>query len=108
MLKEEIDDIVSHRIKLHIEDGFGLQKCWDKEIEILSRNMSETIFFIENECSDEIFCWIGEIFDDVVEITQSKEFLEAIKKRASKIIDEKSRRFIETDIRYAENRFISE
>ena len=108
MIYDEIKDVVSRRIKLHIEDDFGTQKCWDEEIEILSRDISKTITFIENECDDEIFYWISEIFEDVVEITQSKEFITAIKKRAEKMIDEKSRNSVETDIRYAEYKIDSD
>ena len=104
MIYDDIKDVVSRRIKLHIEDDFGTQKCWDEEIEILSRDMSETIKFIEDECSDEIFCWIAEVFEDVAEITQSKEFIETIKKRAAKIVDEEYRHSVETDIRFAENK----
>ena len=107
MIADEIKDIVARRIKLHIEDDFGTQKCWDEEIKILSRDMSETINFIKNECSDEIFCWIGEVFEDIAEITQSKEFITAIKNRAEKIIDEESRHSVETDIRYAEHKIDS-
>ena len=73
-----------------------------KRPEILSRDMAQTINFIENECDDEIFCWISEVFDDVAEITQSKEFVAAIKKRAAQVVDAKERRSVEVDVRYAE------
>ena len=102
MIKEEIDEIVSQRIKLHIEDDFGTQKCWDREIEILTRDISETIKFIENDCSDDTFCWIGEVFEDIAEKTQSSEFIETIKKRAKKIVNSEQRHSVEIDIRYAE------
>ncbi len=104
MISNEISDTIARRIKLHIEDDFGTQKCWDQEIEILSRNMPETINFIENECTDDIFCWIGEVFEDVAEVTQSRDFITAIKKRAEKIIDEETRRSVEIDIHYAESK----
>lgn len=104
MIKDEINEIISRRVKLHLEDDFETQKCWDKEIEILSRDISETLNFIENDCSDEIFCWIAEIFEDVVEITQSSEFVTAIRNRAEKIVDEENRHSVETDIRFAENK----
>jgi len=108
MIYDEIKDVVSRRIKLHIEDDFGIQKCWDDEIEILSRDISETIAFIENECDDEIFYWISEVFDDVAEITQSKEFVTTIKNRAEKIIDDETRHSVETDIQYSEYKIDSD
>ena len=102
MIKDEIKEIVKRRLELDTEDYINLEKCWDKETEILSRDIKQTINFIENECDDETFCWIGEVFDDVADITQSKEFITAIKRRAEKIIDEKDRKHVEVDIRYAE------
>ena len=69
--------------------------------EILIRDIAQTINFIENDCDDDTFCWIGEVFDDVAEITQSKEFLAAIKRRADKVVNSEDRRRVEVDIRYA-------
>ncbi len=70
--------------------------------------MAETINFIENECDDKTFCRIGEVFDDVSERTQSKDFLAAITKRAAKVVDPEERRSVETDIRYASYKFDDE
>ena len=102
MIEDEIIAVVKLRLSLATEDYISLEKCWSKETEILSRDIKQTITFIENECNDETFCWIGEVFDDVADITQSKEFIAAIKRRAEKVIDEKSRKHVEVDIRYAE------
>ena len=103
---EELKNVIAERIRIGDETQdewyYGIQKCWDKETEILSRDIKQTINFIENECDDETFCWIGEVFDDVADITQSKEFIMAIKRRAEKISDEKDRKHVEVDIRYAE------
>ena len=49
------------------------------------------------------FCWIGEVFEDVAEITQSKEFVAAIKRRAEKVVDAEERRSVQVDVRYAED-----
>ena len=103
---EELKAVVAERIRIGDETqdewDYGIQKCWDKETEILTRDLEKTISFIENECDDETFCWIGEVFDDVADCTQSKEFVAAIKSRAAKIIDDEKRRSVEVDVRYAE------
>jgi len=49
---------------------------------------------------------ISEIFDDVAAQTQSKEFVDAIKKRAEKIVDAEERRRVEVNISFAENNII--
>ncbi len=106
---EELKAIVAERIRIGDETqdewDYGIEQCWKKEIEILSRDMTATINFIENECDDKTFCWIGEVFDDVAERTQSKDFLAAITKRAAKVVDPEERRSVEIDIRYASYKF---
>lgn len=107
---EELTAAIVERIRIGDETqdewDYGLEQCWQKEINILSRNVIQTINFIENECDDETFCWLGEVFEDVTELTQSKEFVCAIKKRAEKIVDTEQRRNVEVDIRFAENRLV--
>lgn len=92
---EELKAVVAERIRIGDETqdewDYGIEQCWKKETEILSRDMAQTINFIENECDDETFCWIGEVFDDVAARTQSKEFVAAIKKRAAQVVDAKER-----------------
>lgn len=103
MIKSEIAEVVARRLALDTEDYINIQKCWDEETKILSRDMAQTINFIENECDDDIFCWIGEVFEDVAKITQSKEFVDAIKRRAEKVVDIEKCRTVQVDIRYAED-----
>ena len=105
-MKNEIKVVLKERKRIAIETqdewDYGIERCWNKEIEILSRDMNQTIKFIENDCDDETFCWIGEVFEEVAARTQSREFVDAIKRRAEKVVDDQSRKSIEVDIRYAE------
>ena len=54
-------------------------------------------------CDDETFCWIGEVFDDVARLTQSKDFVAAIKRRAEKVVDAEERRSVKVDVSFAED-----
>ena len=103
---EELKAVVAERKRVAIETqdewDYGIEQCWNKETEVLTRDIAQTINFIENECDDDTFCWIGEVFEDVAEITQSKEFVSAIKRRAAKVVDDEERRSVEVDVRYAE------
>ena len=103
MIKSEIVEVIARRLAFDTEDYINIQKCWDAETKILSRDMAQTINFIENECDDETFCWIGEVFEDVAEITQSKEFVTVIKRRVEKVVDAQDRRSVQVDVRYAED-----
>ena len=108
MIESKIGEIVTRRLALDPEDYINIQKCWNEEMKILSCDISQTINFIENECDDDTFCWIGEVFEDVAEITQNKEFVATIKRRAERVVDEQERRSVQVDVRYAEDSLLDD
>ena len=83
-LREELD----HRLSLHLNDDYGLEESWKKITAILSENVIKTIDYIYNECTDEEFFWISEVFSDVSEIVQSKEFVQALRSRLAQVTRE--------------------
>ena len=70
-----------------VTDGtwdWGVEQCRNKEIALLTADMNETLRYLEDECTGDDFGWISEVFDDVAEITQSRRFIEALRKLAIK------------------------
>ena len=103
---EALKAVVAERKRIAVETqdewDYGIEQCWKKITEILTRDITQTINFIENDCDDDTFCWIGEVFYDIVEITQSKEFIAAIKRRADKVVNDKDRQSVNVDVNFAE------
>ena len=66
MIKDIMDDIISERKSKNIEDDYGIQNCWNKMIDILSKDINETVAYLEN-CSEEDIYFISEVFEDVSE-----------------------------------------
>ena len=79
MIKNIMDDIISERKSKNIEDDYGIQNCWNKMIDILSKDINETVAYLEN-CSEEDIYFISEVFEDVSEQLQSKEYIECLRK----------------------------
>jgi hypothetical protein len=102
MIAEEIRPVLEQVAKLHPEDDFGAEKLWKAEIEILSRDMKQTIDFLENECTADELYWISEVFDEVVEKTQSKEFIECLYRVVEKYPAESEEHRIVDFIHFAE------
>lgn len=98
----KLKEILSKRKSLHPDDDYAIYDCWMQETNILSENIQETIFFIENKCTDEEFYWISEVFEDISYKTQSTEFISCIKNRLNKISDKSLIESIQTDIEFAE------
>ena len=79
MIKDIMDDIISERKSKNIEDDYGIQNCCNKMIDILSKDINETVAYLEN-CSEEDIYFISEVFEDVSEQLQSKEYIECLRK----------------------------
>ncbi len=74
MIKNLMDKILIEREKKHINDDFGIEECWDKMVEILSKNTNETIEYLQN-CSEEEIYFISEVFEDISYKLQSPEYI---------------------------------
>ncbi len=101
---DDLRNVLAHRTSLSINDDFALMECWRLETEILSENLSETILFFDT-CTDEEFFWLSEVFDDLIERTQSRELFQAICKRAESINNPEYKVSISTDIEFARDQF---
>lgn len=73
MIKDIMDDIISERKSKNIEDDYGIQNCWNKMIDILSKDINETVAYLEN-CSEEDIYFISEVFEDVSEQLQTSVY----------------------------------
>ena len=85
---ELLKKTVAEAIALHPEDDYGFERCWKIMTEILTENMTETVNYLINQCTDEEFFWIASVFDDVAEKTQSKDFVDAVRYRLAQVTRE--------------------
>ena len=56
-----------------------IEKCWKVEVSVLSEDISGTIDFLTNECTEDEYAWISEIIDDLIVATQSRALLDCYK-----------------------------
>lgn len=101
MLVDEIRAALAEREKNDDNWSDGLKRCWEREVELLTRDISETIAFFES-CSAEEFVMLSEVFDDVSERVQSREFIECLYRIAVKFPEETEKYHIILCIRFAE------
>lgn len=102
MIVETVKALIEERKALDVDDDDRLEAIWKRESTILAENISETIHFINHICDDETFYWLSEVFDDVVRATQSREFVEAIRRRLEDVSDPKYKDDIIMDLSFAE------
>ena len=104
MLKNKMEKLINYRTALDLECDEELMKCWEEEILSLSNNISETKNFYKNECSDEILFWTSEVFEELIEVTQSIELLDILRDRALNVLDELYKNDILEEIDYAQSK----
>ena len=98
----KLRQLISQRASLNINDDFALIECWKQETSLLAENIQDSIIFL-NTCTDEEFNWVSEVFDDLIDTTQSEELLRAICSRAEIISDPDMRSSIAKDIEFAKD-----
>jgi len=117
-----LKDVVQFRI-VENEDDYWVEDYWKSAIEMFTKDITATIMFLQNDCDDEELYFLSEIFEEIVEQTQSKEIISVLRYRLAKVtsqnynpqnfkseymrkwVDYKEYvRSIEEEISYAENR----
>ena len=92
MISQKIRAVLKERLRVlrdtDDEWDYGIEKCCKEETQILSENISDTMLFFETECTDEEFYWLSEVFSDVSEKVQSKEFVQALRTRLAQVTRE--------------------
>ena len=85
---EQLREVITRCAALDPNDDFGMEKRWEEMTEILSEDISATIHFFQNVCTDEELYWLGSVFEDVAEKTQSKELIQVLRNRLAKVTPE--------------------
>ena len=53
-------------------------------IDLMTRNMDETLAFLKDDCSENQFVWLSEVFDEIAEKSQDKALIETLREVADK------------------------
>ena len=85
---EQLRGVIERNMALDPNDDFGTEKCWEEMTAILSEDIVATLHYFENECTDEEFYWLGAVLEDVAEKTQSKELIQVLRNRLTKVTPE--------------------
>ncbi len=101
---DQIREIIRKRYSLELNDDFGLMECWKQEVDILLEDIPETIRYFE-QCSDHDFDCLSEVFDELIDRSQSRELYQTMCDRYEKIQDPDIKKSVATDIDLAGAKF---
>ena len=78
------------RIAEEMQDSWdnGIKKCHDELIRILTEDIKSTVEFLEKECTADEFSWLSEIFIEIIDVTQSQDFIKVLYELSEKYPEE--------------------
>lgn len=63
------------------DDNYWVEDYWKAAIKVFTRDVDQAIAFFRDECTDEELYWLSEIFEEIIDKTQSRELLETLRNR---------------------------
>ena len=79
-LKEEYEKLLSQRTAIKGEVDYENSPIIKQMVMLMTKDINETIHFIDTECSGEQFVWLSEIFDEIAQTSKSNEFIDALRR----------------------------
>ena len=76
-----------------------IQKIWDKEVEILTFSLDETINFLDNLEDEEDMSFVAEVWDDISDYWKSEKLIECMERCVLRFPN--ISKSLEVDLRYA-------
>lgn len=93
-LKDEYVKIINLREEEDRKHLSEIPDYWEKspainaEIELFTKNLQETIGFLDNDCTADQLSWMSEVFEEISAKLQSWDFIDALGRCADKYPEE--------------------
>lgn len=111
-IKDEYAVILKQRLKENgIDDApdyYETSPTINAEITLFTRDLRETVRFLDNDCTAEQLIWLSEVFEEISAKLQSWEFIDALKRAADKYTEESNNYHIRDFITFAEGQLNDE
>ena len=83
-ISNEFNDLIQKRKSIKSDVDYSHNPIIKNMVNLMTKNTRETIDFIVNDCTEEQFIWLSEIFDEIIEKTKNDEILDALRQTAQK------------------------
>ena len=75
---KEFEKLVEKRKKINVDIDYETDPIIKEMVSLMTADISSTIIFLKDECSEEQFVWLSEIADEITSRTKSSEFIQAL------------------------------
>ena len=80
---KKYEELISQRKKMEGDIDYERDPVILETIELMTKDVEETIAFLDKDCTEEQFIWLSEVFDEIAQRTGSKA---CIRRRQKNII----------------------
>lgn len=88
---EKIRAIIRKRAATSDEWQAGVEKCWAELTDALTEDIDATRRFLLEDCTADEASWVSEVYDDIVYRTQSREYIDLLRKSIERFPEEAER-----------------
>ena len=103
-LREEEGD----KLLPELPDYWETSPAIKAEIALFTRDLRETVAFLDSDCTADQLSWMGEVFEEISAKLQSWEFIDALKRAADRFPEECNKHRIHDSIAFAEGQLSPE
>ncbi|MEE8807428.1 MAG: hypothetical protein SOI44_03295 [Lactimicrobium sp.] len=83
-LANEYSQFLEQRKKIEGDIDYDTDPVIGNIVSLMTSDVPATINFLKNECTEEQFIWLSEVFDEIVQKTQSKEMIQVLRQLTEK------------------------
>ena len=88
---EKIRAIIEKRAATNDEWQDGVEECWADLTDALTEDVEATRKFLLEDCTADEASWVSEVYDDIVYKTQSREYIDLLRKSIERFPEEAER-----------------
>ena len=113
-IKEEYAEIIKllaeeeKKCLPELPDYWETSPAINAEIALFTRNLQETVQFLDNDCTADQLSWMSEVYEEISAKLQSWEFIDALNRAADRFPEECKKHCIRDFIQFAEGQLNDE
>lgn len=98
MNTDAIRGIIKKRAATNDEWQAEVERCWSELTDALTEDISATRKFLLEDCTADETSWVSEVYDDIVYKTQSREYVDLLRKSIERFPEEDHKRHMSDNL----------
>ena len=98
MNTDTIRAIIKKRAATSDEWQAAVEKCWAELTDALTEDIGATRKFLLEDCTADEASWVSEVYDDLIYKTQSREYVDLLRKSIDRFPEEDHKRHMSDNL----------